>query len=57
MARLTIANVNKALRAAGFDAELVRGDGYFWFDGLGHNGGFFNVANGVHHVQARVLPG
>ena len=33
MAKLTIANVNKALKAAGFDAELVKGKGYLWFDG------------------------
>lgn len=31
--RVTINNVNAALRSAGIDAELVRGDGYFWFDG------------------------
>lgn len=33
MARLTINNVNKALAAAGIDAELVKGNGYFWFCG------------------------
>lgn len=32
MARLTINNINAALKDAGFDAELVRGNGYFWFD-------------------------
>ena len=32
MVRLTINNVNAALKEAGFDAELVKGNGYFWFD-------------------------
>ena len=32
MPRLTINNINAALKAAGFDAEVVKGDGYFWFD-------------------------
>ena len=34
MARLTINNVNKALAAAGIEAELVKGNGYFWFSCL-----------------------
>ena len=33
MTRLTIANVDKALAAAGIDAVLVKGDGYFYFWG------------------------
>jgi len=33
MANITIAAVNKALKAAGFDAEIVNGKGYLWFDG------------------------
>lgn len=31
--RITIANVNKALTAAGIAAELVKGNGYFYFAG------------------------
>jgi len=31
--RTTLAAVNKALAAAGIDAELVKGDGYFYFVG------------------------
>lgn len=33
MARLTIKSVNKAIAARGIKAELVKGDGYFWFSG------------------------
>lgn len=33
MARTTINQVNKALKAAGIDAELLRGEGYFYFSG------------------------
>lgn len=33
MARVTIKQVNKALEAAGIKAELVKGDGYFYFHG------------------------
>lgn len=33
MSRVTIPAVNKALRAEGINAELVRGKDYFWFDG------------------------
>lgn len=31
--RTTIAAINKALRDAGIDAEIVRGEGYFYFVG------------------------
>jgi len=31
--RVTVANVNAALRAAGIDAELLKGRGYFYFGG------------------------
>lgn len=33
MARVTINNVNNALKAAGIDGEIVKGDGYFYFTG------------------------
>jgi len=33
MKRVTINNVNAALKGAGIDAELVRGKGYFYFAG------------------------
>lgn len=31
MTRVTLNNVNRALKAAGLDYELVRGNGYFYF--------------------------
>lgn len=31
--RVTINNINKALVEAGLQCEIVKGDGYFWFDG------------------------
>lgn len=34
MARLTLKSVNAAIKAKGINAELVKGDGYFWFDGV-----------------------
>ena len=30
---LRISNVNIALKEEGIDAELVKGEGYYWFDG------------------------
>lgn len=27
----TVRTVNKALKAAGLDVEIIRGNGYFWF--------------------------
>lgn len=33
MSRVTIKQVNEALKAEGIDAEIVRGDGYFYFFG------------------------
>lgn len=43
MAKLTLANVNKALKAAGFEAELVKGKGYLWFDGDEPSGWYSSV--------------
>lgn len=31
--RVTISAINKSLAAAGIDAEIHRGDGYFYFSG------------------------
>lgn len=33
MKRITLAQVNKALKDASFDCELVKGRGYFYFQG------------------------
>ena len=33
MARLTIKSVNAAIAAKGIKAEIVKGNGYYWFDG------------------------
>lgn len=33
MERITLKRVNAALKAEGIDAELVRGEGYFYFTG------------------------
>lgn len=33
MKRITLVQVNKALRAASLDCELVKGSGYFYFQG------------------------
>lgn len=30
---LTIKRINKEIKARGWNAELVAGDGYFWLDG------------------------
>jgi hypothetical protein len=35
MKRVTLAAVNAALRGEGIDAELVKANGYFYFDGPG----------------------
>lgn len=44
--RLTINNVNAALKAAGIDAELIKGDGYYWFHGL-EAAGFYSSSVAV----------
>lgn len=31
--RFNVRSVTKRLRSLGYDVELVRGDGYFWFHG------------------------
>ena len=47
MARATIPSVNKALKAAGIEAEIFRGNGYFYFSGpaveVSHEQGVYGV--------------
>lgn len=46
----TLASVNKALKKAGIDAELVKGKGYYWFDGDEASGWYSNSVP-VFHVS------
>lgn len=46
----TIASVNRALKKAGIDAELVKGKGYFWFDG-DEASGFYSNSVSVFRVN------
>lgn len=51
METLTIAKVNKALKSAGFDAVLVKGRGYMWFDG-DEPDGWYSSSVAVPHLSS-----
>jgi hypothetical protein len=40
-----VADVNKVIRAAGIDAQLVKGSGYFYFTGAAVEGAFTTSVN------------
>ena len=46
--RVTLKQINEALKAEGIDAEIHRGEGYFYFSGpamdLAHEQGVYGVA-------------
>lgn len=56
MARVTIKRVNAALKAAGFKAELVKGDSYFYFTG-DDPWGWFCTSVYVYHLSSYTVEG
>lgn len=48
--RVTLNVVNSAIAAAGIDAELVRGSGYFYFSGPAVESAYSSTVGGVYKI-------
>lgn len=52
MRKFNIASINRAIKAAGIDAKLYRGNGYFYADGPDVAFAFSTSIYGVGHLSA-----